>query len=68
MAKKIRKGSVDMHTDQPPVQQPKEEKSKSNLDVQVKLDLALSGRLTVTVKLLQDGEVISEDYDFIQVN
>lgn len=57
-----------MHTDQPPVQQPKEEKSKSNLDVQVKLDLALSGRLTVTVKLLQDGEVISEDYDFIQVN
>lgn len=49
------------------IETPVKPKPKSNLDVRVKLDLALSGRLTVTVKLLQDGEVISEDYDFVQV-
>lgn len=70
MAKRVRKGSVDMHTDQPPAQeqQPVKPNIKSNLDIKVKLEKTPAGRLMVTVKLLQGEEVISEDYDFVQVD
>lgn len=49
-------------------QEQKQPEIKSSLDIKVKLEKSLSGRLTVTVKLLQDGKVITEDYDFIQVD
>lgn len=41
---------------------------KAGLDIQVKLEKSANGRLTVTVKLLQDGKVIAEDYDFTKVD
>ncbi len=45
----------------------KEEVVKKGLDVKVKLDKTEKGRITVTVTLLQDGEVVASDYDFVQV-
>lgn len=49
---------------------PQESKTevKAGLDIQVKLEKSANGRLTVTVKLLQDGKVIAEDYDFAKVD
>lgn len=48
---------------------PKKESAapKKGLDVKVKLDKTEKGRITVTVTLLQDGEVIASDYDFVNV-
>lgn len=40
---------------------------KKGLDVKLKLDISDSGRLTATVQILQDGVVVAEDYDFVQV-
>jgi hypothetical protein len=45
----------------------KEEVVKKGFDVKVKLDKTEKGRITVTVTLLQDGEVVASDYDFVQV-
>lgn len=45
----------------------KEEAPKKGLDVKVKLDKTEKGRITVTVTLLQDGQVIATDYDFVNV-
>jgi hypothetical protein len=39
-----------------------------DLGLKVRLEKSLSGRLTVTVKLMQGDKVIAEDYDFIQVD
>lgn len=36
-------------------------------NVKVKVDKSEKGRLTVKVVLLQDGEEIASDYDFVQV-
>lgn len=40
---------------------------KAGLDIKVKLNKLESGRLTVSVTLLQDGVEIASDYDFTQV-
>lgn len=40
---------------------------KKGLDIKLKTELSDKGRLTVTVTLLQDGEEIASDYDFVQV-
>lgn len=51
-----------------PIKEKQEEvKPKKGLDVKVKLDKSASGRITVTVTLLQDGEEVASDYDFINV-
>jgi hypothetical protein len=49
-------------------EQPQEQvHPKKGLDIKVKLDKTESGRVTVTVSLLQDGVVVATDYDFVQV-
>jgi hypothetical protein len=40
---------------------------KKGLDVKVKVDKSESGRITVTVTLLNDGVEIASDYDFVNV-
>lgn len=45
----------------------KTEEKKKGLDIKVKTEISNKGRLTVTVQILQDGEVVAEDYDFVQV-
>ena len=46
---------------------PKELHPVKGFDLKVKLDKNESGRLTVTVTLLQDGVEVASDYDFVQV-
>ena len=52
------------------IETPQEPQSevKAGPDIQVKIEKSANGRLTVTVKLLQDGKVIAEDYDFAKVD
>ena len=45
----------------------KKEGVKKGLDVKVKLDKTAKGRVTVTVTLLQDGEVVATDSDWVFV-
>lgn len=40
---------------------------KKGLDVKVKLEKNEFGRITLTVSLLEDGEVVAVDYDFVNV-
>ena len=40
---------------------------KAGLDIKVKVDKTISGQVTITVTLLQDGVEIASDYDFVQV-
>lgn len=40
---------------------------KKGLDIKLKVDKSEKGRITITVTLLQDGEEIASDYDFVQV-
>lgn len=40
---------------------------KAGLDVKVRINKTESGRITVSVTLLQDGVEIASDYDFTQV-
>lgn len=47
--------------DNPPLETPK------GLDIKVKLEHSLNGRLTVKVTLLQDGVEVASDYDFVQL-
>lgn len=50
-----------------PAEVPQEVHPKAGLDIKVKLNKLESGRLTVSVTLLQDGKEIASDYDFTQV-
>lgn len=45
----------------------KKEEVKKGLEIKVKLELTGFNRLTARVELLQDGEVISKDYDWVNL-
>jgi hypothetical protein len=63
MAKK--KKSEEVVADQ---QAEKSAAAPKSLGIKVRLEKSISGRLTVTVKLLDGDNVIAEDYDFVQVD
>ena len=61
MAKKTKKSTEALPTAAP-------EEIKPGLDIKVKLEKTESGRVTVTVTLLNDGVEVASDYDFVNIN